>query len=295
MRTSDYSAASVLAILDDTNAGALVSFNNSDGQTYVDVHCAFLEACRRSRSCRRFIPAEFAGNVDDFPLLPSYFQTSRVPFRRILERETGVEWTVFNNGWLMDYLLTRDKTYMPWIPNEFPIDPNNWTACIRGTGDQVQSFTSARDVARALIMLLDAPEWASFLSFWLLMRSDTVKERTTYITGQWSTFNDMVRFMEAFHGPSSLPVPTALTRPGRPMDKTYRSEQDIRRDSALPPTAENAEARYLASVEEMMVTGSGACPRDKTLRQRGRFFGGLGFTTLEGLLVQTGSSRCQTI
>ncbi|KAF4506951.1 hypothetical protein G6O67_005632 [Ophiocordyceps sinensis] len=265
VRTSDYSAASVLAILDDTNAGALVSFNNSDGQTYVDVHCAFLEACRRSRSCRRFIPAEFAGNVDDFPLLPSYFQTSRVPFRRILERETGVEWTVFNNGWLMDYLLTRDKTYMPWIPNEFPIDPNNWTACIRGTGDQVQSFTSARDVARALIMLLDAPEW----------------ERTTYITGQWSTFNDMVRFMEAFHG--------------RPMDKTYRSEQDIRRDSALPPTAENAEARYLASVEEMMVTGSGACPRDKTLRQRGRFFEGLDFTTLEGLLVQTGSSRCQTI
>ncbi|EQL00454.1 NmrA-like protein [Ophiocordyceps sinensis CO18] len=217
VRTSDYSAASVLAILDDTNAGALVSFNNSDGQTYVDVHCAFLEACRRSRSCRRFIPAEFAGNVDDFPLLPSYFQTSRVPFRRILERETGVEWTVFNNGWLMDYLLTRDKTYMPWIPNEFPIDPNNWTACIRGTGDQVQSFTSARDVARALIMLLDAPEWASFLSFWLLMRSDTVKERTTYITGQWSTFNDMVRFMEAFHGPSTPPRPDSADK-ARPPD-----------------------------------------------------------------------------
>ncbi len=70
-----------------------------------------------------------------------------------------MEWTIFNNGWLMDYFLTEDKTYMPAIPDEFPIDPNNWKACIRGTGDQLQSFTSARDIAKALVMLLSAPEW----------------------------------------------------------------------------------------------------------------------------------------
>ncbi|PFH62476.1 hypothetical protein XA68_13378 [Ophiocordyceps unilateralis] len=259
VRTSDYSKESILEILNQTNASALISFNNSDGQTFVDVHRAFLDACRLSSNCKRFIPSEFAGNIDDFPLSPSYFEESRVPFRKILEKEEEVEWTIFNNGWLMDYFLTADKSYMPSIPKEFPVDPNGWRACIRGTGEQVQSFTSGRDVAKALIMLLDAPEW----------------ERTTYVTGQWSTFNEMVKSMEVFYG--------------RPMEKTYRSEEDIHRDTLLPPTAENYEALYLASVEEMMLTASGACPRDKTMRQREKFFRGLNFITLEELLLQSQS------
>lgn len=62
----------------------------------------------------------------------------------------------------MDYFLTQDKTYIPSVPDEFPIDPNNWKACIRGTGDQLQSFTCARDIAKALIMLLSAPEWVGY-------------------------------------------------------------------------------------------------------------------------------------
>lgn len=49
------------------------------------------------------------------------------------------------------------------------------------------------------------------------------------------------------------------------------------------------EAIYLASVEEMMITGSGACPVEKTNYQRGKFFEGLNFITLEGLLLQEGT------
>ncbi|GAO17615.1 uncharacterized protein UV8b_06060 [Ustilaginoidea virens] len=263
LRTSDYSVGSVLAILDDTNATALVSFNHSPGSTFVDVHRAFLEACRRSRSCKRFIPSEFAGNIDDFPQHPSYYTASRVPFREVLALETDVEWTIFNNGWLLDYFLTRDKTYMPAIPDEFPVDPNGWKACIRGSGNEPQSFSSGRDVARALVMLLDAPEW----------------EPTTYITGQWATFNEMVARMEEFYG--------------RPMPRTHRSEEDVRRDAVLPALPENAAVRELASVEEMMLNGSGACPREKTLRQRDKFFRGYVFLTLEDLLLQTGSIRGQ--
>lgn len=75
------------------------------------------------------------------------------------------------------------------------------------------------------------------------------------------------------------------------MEKTYRSKEQVDHDALLPPTAENLEAIYLASVEEMMITGSGACPREKTIRQRGKFFETLSFITLEGLLLQTGSSR----
>ena len=171
--TSDYSTDSVLQILNETNASTFISFNNSSDQTFVTLHCAFLEACQKSRKCKRFISPEFCGNIDDFPLVPNFFKTSRVPFRRILGEQKDVEWTILNNGWLMDYFLTEDKTYMPSIPNEFPVDPNHWKACIRGTGDDVQSFTSARDVAKALIMLLSAPEWVGYslgqsLDDWLL-------------------------------------------------------------------------------------------------------------------------------
>ena len=161
VRTSDYSTASVVQILNETNASTLISFNNCLDETFVAVHLAFLEACRRSQTCKRFIPSEFAGNIDDFPFLPSFFRTSRVPFRKVLEQETEIEYTVFNNGWLMDYFLPRGKSYMPSIPDEFPIDPNNWKACVRGSGDQVQSFTWGRDVARALVALLGAPRWVS--------------------------------------------------------------------------------------------------------------------------------------
>jgi len=79
------------------------------------------------------------------------------------------------------------------------------------------------------------------------------------------------------------------------MEKTYRSKEDIDRDSLLPPIAENLEALYLASVEEMMITGSGACPREKTIYQWGKFFKDLNFTTLEELLLQTGSIRYPVI
>lgn len=75
------------------------------------------------------------------------------------------------------------------------------------------------------------------------------------------------------------------------MEKTYRSKEQINRDILLTPTAENLTTLYLTSVEQMMITGSGACPREKTMRQRGKFFENLNFTTLEGLLLQTGSSR----
>ena len=70
------------------------------------------------------------------------------------------------------------------------------------------------------------------------------------------------------------------------MHKTYRSENDIRRDAALPATPENEQALYLASVEEMMVTGSGACPVEKTIRQKREFFGELEFVTLRELLMR---------
>lgn len=77
------------------------------------------------------------------------------------------------------------------------------------------------------------------------------------------------------------------------MEKTHRSKEQIELDTQLPPTSENLEKINLAGVEEMMITGSGACPREKTIRQRGKFFKNLKLITLEGLLLQTGYSKLE--
>lgn len=52
---------------------------------------------------------------------------------------------------------------MPAIPDEFPVDPNGWRVCVRGTGDEPQGFTSARDIGKAVVELLAwVGEWVGF-------------------------------------------------------------------------------------------------------------------------------------
>ena len=77
----------------------------------------------------------------------------------MLKEQKEVEWTLFNTGWLADYFLPKEHTYMKPVPLEFPVDANSWRAHVRGTGDEGQSWTCARDVARAVVELCKADEW----------------------------------------------------------------------------------------------------------------------------------------
>ena len=70
-------------------------------------------------------------------------------------------WTLLDSGWLADYFLPSLKTYMKPIPELFPVDPDQWSACVRGNGNEEQSWTSARDVVRAVVELCKASHWVS--------------------------------------------------------------------------------------------------------------------------------------
>lgn len=158
---TDYTISSILSVLDTTHATTLISFINLATDLYISVHISLLEACRLSHSCKRFIPSEWIGDIDNFPLKPDYYATTREPFRQILKAQHEIEWTLFNVGWLADYFLPPSKTYMTPVPDKFPIDPAGWRACIRGTGDEVQSWLCGRDVGRAVMELCKADEWVS--------------------------------------------------------------------------------------------------------------------------------------
>ncbi|CAG8949080.1 hypothetical protein HYFRA_00002209 [Hymenoscyphus fraxineus] len=248
---SDYDKTSVRTILNTTNATALISFINCPGDVYFDIHKSLLEACKDSQTCKTFIPSEWIGNLLDFPHLPRFYGISHIPFRSLLSESTGVKWTLFNGGWLMDYFLTTDKTYMPAIPDEFPIDPNSWRACIRGSGDEEQAFTSARDIAKAVIELLGATHW----------------EPVTYVVGEWNTFNNAVKIMEKFYD--------------RPLEITFKTTDEIKRNvvKGLDDGELTREAE-IAQVDEWMIAGATACPRELTLKQRQAYFSKVRFHTI---------------
>jgi hypothetical protein len=158
VHSSDYSEDSVLSILDETSSKALVSFLSAD--SYLDLHKGWLEACIRSKSCKRLIPSEWAGNIDDYPLQPDFYATTREPFREILRKtDSSIEWTLVNCGWLMDYFLPEHLNPMPPEPEVFPVDPDKLSVSIRGTGEELQSWTWTTDLANAVVELMAATSW----------------------------------------------------------------------------------------------------------------------------------------
>ena len=203
---SDYSTESVLSILNLVQATALVSFVHLFDARWITIHTSFLSACRQSTSCKRFIPSEFVADAEKTPVSPAFYGSTRAPFREILRNPAhaeGVEWTLFNTGWFMDYLLPQKKTYIRHAISDCPIDVGAWQVNIKGTGDEAVSWVCGRDVGKAIVELLKAKKWVSQirrlfgigLSFdWLL------QERSTYVSADWKTFNEVVNIMESFYG-----------------------------------------------------------------------------------------------
>ncbi|QVM10866.1 hypothetical protein D8B26_005518 [Coccidioides posadasii str. Silveira] len=90
IRVSDYTASSIQAILDATNATALFSFlHSNDPRSYNTAQEAMLAASRASKSCRRFVPSDYGGDIDRFPGLPRFYEPTHRAFREnILRHET---------------------------------------------------------------------------------------------------------------------------------------------------------------------------------------------------------------
>ena len=170
MYPTDYTAESLKTIFNLTRVTTIISFINAVGSDYIDIHSNILAACRQSNTCKRLIPSEWIGDSETFPSKPNYYATSREPFRQVLRSQGEVHWTLFNVGWIADYLLPEDKTYMSPVPGKFPIDQESWSTCIRGTGDEPQSWICGREIGRAVVELCKASSWVC-MDFDFLKRS----------------------------------------------------------------------------------------------------------------------------
>ena len=160
LRVTDYSQTSILSILDETNATSLFSFIHSDDPAFYNtVHESLLAACRSSKVCKRFAPSEYGGNITRFPDLPRFYGPTHGEFRKVLQAQNDVQWSLVNGGWFMDYFVEPEKTFMKPLPGVWPLDLTRRKALMLGTGDEEIGWTAARDVAKALVRLAGMPKW----------------------------------------------------------------------------------------------------------------------------------------
>lgn len=150
-------------ILDSTGAIALyVFYITFDSPMFVKVHNDLLDACIRSKTCKRFVPSEWAGNARDFPRTPRFYAQTRLPIRERLSAQTDIEWTVLCLGMFMDYVVPLDKSYLKDYGEMVPWNRQTWEAVLAGTGNEQVGFTSARDVMKAAIRIAKLPKWVLF-------------------------------------------------------------------------------------------------------------------------------------
>ncbi|TVY67834.1 Oxidoreductase swnR [Fusarium oxysporum f. sp. cubense] len=192
---TDYSSTS----LDEALRGckALISTIVDMSQTYVDIHLQLLAACRRSASCKRFIPSEFAGNTRDYPDQPAYFRNINERVRQALKQQDQVEWTIVCIGFFADYFVPASSRYIRNMREGSLIDFDNEKFSVPGSLQDSIDITLARDVVKGLVALVNGPSWApyTFMSGQRLTWReivDTIRRERPKFTVQVSTLNEVI-------------------------------------------------------------------------------------------------------
>jgi nucleoside-diphosphate-sugar epimerase len=159
-RITDYTVDSLTTHLNDCDV--VVSTLGGPTSLFVEIHLAILEACRRSKKCKRFIPSEWTVNIEDFPDQPLYHVPLRPHLRMALREQKEVEYTMVCNGWFADYVVPANRRHLKDIGRAWVADHEGKVFEFYGDGRQSVSLTSVRDVARVALALLDAPRWTEY-------------------------------------------------------------------------------------------------------------------------------------
>lgn len=247
VRITDYSVESLTNAINDCEA--LVSTVQDRTMGKVTKHLAMLKACTESPKCKRFIPAEWVGNIDDFPDQPGFYPHNHVPTRQALAEQKEVMYTLLCPGWFSDYFVPPTSRYIKDIGSFHPVDWAAGTMTIPGTGDEKITFTSARDAAKAVAQLVDKDNW------------DTV----TYVSGETSSWNQ---------------VREVLAKHGKNLVVKYRSEAIIQND------VQNGSQNecLLGQFEMWSVSGGAFVPQGTMANQKQKFFKDVPFRTVEKIV-----------
>jgi swainsonine biosynthesis oxidoreductase SwnR len=247
-RVTDYSVESLTPRISDCKA--LISTILDYTQAYVDIHLALIEACKRSPNCKRFVPSEFGGNLEDYPDLPSFYYRTREPIRKVLRDQNELEWTLVSVGWFIDYVVPAKNRYLKDIGEAVPIDLTGGKIVIPGTGKEPIDITWARDAAKGMVALLSAPTWEAY----------------TYMSGQKTCWNNVAETVKRRHPDVSVQHKSLGT-----LIETLRTSRD-------------EDAVLTAEYQIFSASGASSFVPAKVEAQRKKYFQGIHFRALqEGL------------
>jgi nucleoside-diphosphate-sugar epimerase len=247
---TDYSIASLRKALYDRDV--LISTILDYSMQNVDVHLNLIEACKQSSKCKRFIPSEYAGNLEEYPDLPSFYYENHEPIRQALRQQEDLEWTIICVGWFSDYVVPSRNRYIRDIGGAHPIDLGGKSILIPGTGKEPIDLTSARDVAKGMASLVAASKWEPY----------------TYLSGEqtnWRKIADLVKKRD----------PSFQIR--------FKSLAQIV-DTIV--ASESEEAVLFAQFQLFSAAGAAALPPEKVQSQREMFFKDVHFRSVQELFQE---------
>ena len=250
---TDYTLSSLRTQLADCEV--LISTVSDTSSAYTDIHSILIQACQESPKCKRFIPAEFAGNIEAYPDQPGFYYASHEPIRKLLRSQTDVEWTLICIGWLTDYFVPARNRHIRDIGEFHPVHWTDDKIVIPGTGNEPVDFTWARDVVRALAFLVKAPAGS-----W---------EPYTFMSGERSCWNDAVRIIQQRYRPDS--------------SIEHRSLHAV---AEMIKSARDEDTLVLADYDLFSISQASANPSDAVQLHRWKYFQGVRFRTLRDGLSQ---------
>ncbi|KAH8158130.1 hypothetical protein CIB48_g10120 [Xylaria polymorpha] len=245
---TDYTLSSLRTALVDCEV--LISTISDFSSAYTDVHKTLILACHESPKCKRFIPAEFAANIETYPDEPGFYYAPHEPVREMLRSQTDIEWTLVCIGWLADYFLPAKNRYIKDIGEFHPMNWEGEKIVIPGTGNEPVGFTWARDVVRGLASLVEAPSGS-----W---------ETYTFMAGEHSCWNDATKLVQQKHRPDT-PVEHVSLHTVAEMIKTAKDENTL----------------ILADYYLLSISQACANPLDKVEAHREKYFPSVRFRTLQ--------------
>ncbi|EFX06364.1 f420-dependent NADP reductase [Grosmannia clavigera kw1407] len=253
-RIVEYAVTALTKAIDDCDG--LVSTILDYSMRFADAHVELVEACKKSRKCKRFIPSEYAGNTDEFPDEPWFYFANHKPHRKLLREQTEIKWTLFNMGWLTDYMIPKRLRYIKDIGEKHPINLDDKTVIIPGTGEELVAFTSIRDSCRAIVRLFDFDQWDPII----------------YVCGETTTWNKIAATM-------------AERVPG--ITVSHRSQEELQKKI---DAAESEDKVIAAQYDMWSISGAGLLPEGKLTSQKKKYFDGLQFRTIGEFLSDADKS-----
>ncbi|KAK7429147.1 hypothetical protein QQZ08_004362 [Neonectria magnoliae] len=250
---TDYTLPSLRTPLADCEV--LISSISDTSAAYTTVHRTLILACQESPKCKRFIPAEFAANIEAFPDQPGFYYGPHEPVREMLRSQSSVEWTLVCIGWLADYFVPGRNRYIKDIGDFHPLNWVDGKIVIPGTGYEPIDFTWARDVVQGLESLIKAPPGS-----W---------EPYTFMSGERSCWNDAAKLIKQ-NCRLDFPIEHLLPHTIGEMMKTAKDEG----------------TQILIDYYMLSVSQACANPPEKVRAHREKYFPGVRFRGLRHGLSQ---------